>query len=656
MSTPPANGSLQPPLVPRNGQTLLVLGIARISTDHQDERSLADQEALYRSWLDERVGLLYHLEMITGRGSGECLDREEARRARAAVESGRFDLVIAEDLGRIFRRVHAQLYCELCEDYETRLIAINDQVDTAQDNWRIMAGFATMRHELYNTDTARRIRRTLRNRFQQGGVVQTVVYGYVKPPGARTDADLRKDPDAEPVYEEMFRRLEGGAGFAEIADWLNARGVRPGPQARSGRWTCALVSQLLHNPILKGLRVRNRRMSRRVNRDGRRKSVPAPPAERLERHCPHLAFVEPGRYDRLIAQLDERNGKFRRRSPGGIDPRRNVPKKRTVWPGQHLDCGVCGRPYVYGGHGQKDHLMCRGAKDYYCWNALTVDGPLAARQLIAAIRAAIASLPDFDPAVLRMVQAELREGLGARGRQRQELARQVAEVERALQNVLAAVRDAGHSPSLLEELGRLEGEKARLGRQEQEMARAPGAGVAVPTAAEVRRLADAAFETLAVTSQEFARLLRQWIGRIVVLPYRLCDGGHPVLRASFTLRLAPLLPAAPGMERLAGLLERRLVVDLFEAPQREAFRVPVMELAANGLTQREIAWELGLALPAVQRAVALGRQVEALGTADPYLPLLAPPEDYKRLRRHRHRRFHFERLTPAAPAAHPAGS
>jgi len=204
-------GSLQPPLVPRAGHMLQVVGIARISTAHQDQRSLADQEALYRRWLDQHAGLPYHLEMIAGRGSGECLDREEARQARAAVESGRVDLVIAEDLGRNFRRVHAQLFCELCEDYETRLIALNDQVDTAQDNWRIMAGFASMRHEMYNADTAKRIRRSLRNRFQQGGVVQTLVFGYAKLLGAKTDAEVCKNPDAEPIYEEMFRRLEHAA-------------------------------------------------------------------------------------------------------------------------------------------------------------------------------------------------------------------------------------------------------------------------------------------------------------------------------------------------------------------------------------------------------------------------------------------------------------
>jgi site-specific DNA recombinase len=95
---------------------------------------------------------------------------------------------------------------------------------------------------------------------------------------------------------------------------------------------------------------------------------------------------------------------------------------------------------------------------------------------------------------------------------------------------------------------------------------------------------------------------------------------------------------------LAAGLQHSLVVDLFEAPQREAYRDPVMELTATGLKQREIAWELGITLPAVQDAVALARRMEALGTTDPYLSLIAPPGDYKRLRRHKHPRYRFEPL------------
>jgi site-specific DNA recombinase len=653
MKNSSTSDSLQPRLMPRIGHILLVLGIARISTVHQDQRSLADQEALYRAWLDRHAGCPYHLVMIAGRGSGESLDREESRQARAAVESGRYDLVIAEDLGRIFRRVHAQLFCELCLDYETRLIAINDQVDTAQENWRVLAGFASMRHEMYNADTAKRIRRSLRNRFVQGGVVQAVVYGYIKPPGAKTDAELRKDPDAEPIYDEIFRKLEDGASYSEVADWLNEQSVKPGPAARTPRWTCSLVTQLLHNPILKGVRLRNKMMSKRVNQTGHHRSITAPAFERLERHCPHLAFIEPTRYDHLIALLDERNARFRRKGVQGVDTRKNTPKKRTVWPGQHLDCGVCGRPFVYGGHGQKDHLICRGAQQYRCWNAFTVDGPLAARKLMEAIHASIVALPDFDSQLIELVQEEERQHQGDKAGQQQELARQLSSTERELQNLLAAVRASGHSPILLDDLSRLEKQKTKILWEQQQLLQVSDKPLVTPSAAEIRRLAERAFAALAPTSPEFGRLLHRLIPRIIVYPFQLCDGGKVAQRAYFLLYLARLLPPGSGEEPLTRALQQALVVDLYDPPQREAYRAPVMELTANGLKQRDIAWELGITQPAVQWAVALHRRMQELQITDPYLRLEAPPENESRLCRHLHPRYRFEAL-PDRPEPPPS--
>ncbi|MFO0878156.1 MAG: recombinase family protein [Gemmataceae bacterium] len=441
----------------------------------------------------------------------------------------------------------------------------------------------------------------------------------------------------------MFCKLEGGASYSEVADWLNEKSVNPGPYARKARWDCSLVTRFVHNPILKGVRVRNRKMSKRVNQTGRRKAVDAPLGERLERHCPHLAFVDSMRYDRLIAKLDEANARFRRKGSDGVDTRKGVPKKRTVWPGQHIDCGICGRPYVYGGHGQKDHLMCRGAHEYHCWNAVTADGPLAAQKMITAIREAIGALPDFDPVLVDMVREEQRRQHGDSDRRQKELAGRLASAEREIQNVLAAIRAGGHSPALLEELTRLEGLKSQIA-WEQQQAASSATPSPVPSVGEIKSLAEQAFVNLAVTSPEFGRLLRQLIDRIVVTPHRLCDGGHPVLRARFTLRLAALLPESSGFGALDAVLERPLVVDLFSPPQREEFRHRVMERTAGGLTQREIARELGITLPAVQKAVALSRCMEALGIEDPYLPLSEPPADYHRLRRHRHRRYRFEPL------------
>jgi site-specific DNA recombinase len=635
---------LDPPLTPRRGGRLRVLAICRISTEHQDLRSLGDQEALVRRYVADHYDGPIDVQVIASRGSGEYLDRLELAEAETRVERREFDLVLAEDLARVCRRNYAVTFCEICEDCDTRLIAINDHVDTDRDEWRMNAMFTAFKHEAANKDTANRIRRTLRNRFVEGGIVQTTIYGYIKPSGTKSDADLCKDPAAEPVYDELFRRLEDGATFAEVADWLNARGIPPGPYCRSPRWDVAMVSRVVRNPILKGVRVRNKKIARRVNKTGRRRSVDAPPEERLERICPHLTFIEPQRYDRVLALLTCRNAKFKR-GKDGDDPRRGVPKKRTRWPGQHLFCGICGRLYRYGGHGQVDHLMCAGAYEYTCWNGISADGPRAARKLSEAVLDAIDTLPDSDTAFQAMVTAEVERLRGAQCGRLTELDRGLENINRQLANVRAALREAGPSKVLIDDLRQLEAEREQVRGERAELERIPRQVIAVPPPGELKRLARDAFARLADDAPEFGRLMKQLISRIVVVPHRLCDGGQPVLRARFTLDLVALVPEARGLSGLTGVLRRDLVVDLFDPPQRAAYRERVLALKAEGLTEREIATRLGITQPAVQNAMALSRDMDRLGLADPYVPLTQPPDDGGKLCRHRHPRYHFQPLT-----------
>ena len=639
--------NLQPPLLARNGLTLKVLGIARISTIHQDLLSLEDQEQLYRKWLNQNTDRPYQLSMISGRGSGEDLDRKEYLEALDAIETGAYDLVVTEDLGRISRRVHSQLFCEHCEDFETRLVAINDHIDTGKDNWRLNAGFASMRHEMYNADTAKRIRRTLRNRFEEGGILGVQVFGIIKPLGAKEDSKLSKDPDAQLIYDEMFRLLENGASYSEVADWLNDTKVELPPHARSKKWTCSLVTQLIHNPILKGLRIRNRKISKRINKTGRHKSVAAPPEELLERHCPHLAFIEPARYDLLIKKLDEKNAKYRRKGTGGIDTRKNVSKKRTIWPGQHIDCGVCGRLLVYGAHGQKNSLACSGALKYQCWNGTSINSEKAGNKIITAIEKEISSLKDFDKILLKEIAKELRNSKSTASQRQRKLQTQLDANDKQMKNIIAAIRDIGHSASLIAELKTLEATKAQLAYELSSILTTTDLIPKMPSMQEIKTMVLKNMQSLAKNSQEFGRLLRQLIDRIVVRPFQHCDGGSPVLKAYFELNLASLYPHIPGMESLSPALRKTMVVDLFDLPQREAFRKEATALIASGMNQREAAKILGITSTAVQRAQALDKKMKELGITDPYIKLNEPPPENSKIKRHKHPRYEFN------PVEHP---
>src|SRR2546421_2736236 len=96
---------IQPPLAaPKNGHCHQIIGACRVSDPgpgKQDIRSNSDQENSYRELLDRNVHQRYEMTIMAGSGSGEDLGRKEYQKLIDMVATGRYDLVICEDLGRI---------------------------------------------------------------------------------------------------------------------------------------------------------------------------------------------------------------------------------------------------------------------------------------------------------------------------------------------------------------------------------------------------------------------------------------------------------------------------------------------------------------------------------------------------------------------------
>jgi len=633
---------------PKNGRFYRVLSVHRISTEHQDIRSLDDQEQRCREWVRDNLeapsGFPAEIESIKSQGSGERLDRVELADIQDALESGEYDLVVAEDLGRICRRNAAIALCEIGEDSGTRVVAINDSLDTADEGWRLHAMFASFRHEQYNADTAKRIRRSLRNRFMQGGVVQFTVFGYVKPLQGATDAEITKDPAAEPIVQEIFRRLESGSSYSEICDWLNDNKVPLGEYARGNRWNVSTLSRWVHNPILKGQRVRNRRKSVRINKTGRRKSIKALPEELLVRDVPHLAFIEPERYDRIIREVDARNECFRRKGKDGRDNRANIPKKRTRFPGQQVACGICGHPFVWGGHGQAEHLMCKGAKDYHCWQGTTIDGDLATQMITAAVHREIESLPGFEESLVREVEREHALLVNSRRSELKEVETKLQDLDRQMERFMQLIRsgrEGSGTELLMNELDRIADAQANLTRRRDYILSRPDRTPQLPTVDEIKDRAREMVSRHADSPFEFGRVMRQLIPRIMAYPIRLCDGGKIMIRAKMDLHLVAIFPDLAEIPSIDQVLTRSITVDLFEPTQRDRFREIVVMMRQAGLKEREVAFELGITQPAVQYAMKLHRLMRSLELSEPYIPIKAPPADGTKLRRHLHPRYEF---------------
>lgn len=628
-----------PPLQPRRNGPLVVVYVCRISGLSQSELSLSDQEAMLHNLVTREYHGPLSVHVIAGRGSGEVLDRREARQLQELLDSGEIDLILTEDLGRIFRRMHAFIIAEECEDHGTRLVALNDFIDTCQNDWRLKTFFSAMRHEQYNLDTSLRIKRTQANRFLEGGILQDLIYGYIKPPGAKHDSQLQKDPAAIPIYEEWFDRLEQGASFSEIADWLNNHEIPVGPTCRTKQWTCAMVGRITRNPLLKGVRERNRHHSKRSNKTGRRKSVKSPASDLKQRHCPHLAFIEPSRYDSIITMLAARNAKYRRKLVNGCDPRANVRKKRTRWPGQHLHCQNCGGLMVYGAHGQRDRLICTNAREYRkCWMSFSVDAPKARTKLIAAISDVLKQLPGFDEDFRAKVEEQLAAATSERAGAIADADRKIAALERKIGNLTNAIAEAGSSAALVSQLTNFEAELREIeaaradARRERRLPH-------LPDRAELMSTWNATFEKVLATDEVAIRLLKNLVPRITVFPVRLRGGGTPVLRAKVSVDLTAAMPDMSDCLISMPDLQREIIVDLYDPPQTAAHHAEAFRLHEEGVRTELIAARLKITKTAVLNALNLHRQLLNLGVTDPYETLDSPPADYKKLRRYKHSRF-----------------
>lgn len=635
---------LNPPLVVRHGRILVVVIVARISTDKQDPRSLEDQIAMCRAFIADSYDGEIEFVVIQSQGSGEHLDRSELRQLEEQIESRRVDVVISEDLGRICRRKRAYDFCELCEDFDTRLIAINDRVDTAVEGWEDAAFFSTWHHERSNRDTANRIRRSLNNRFDQGGVVQFPIYGYIKPPGAKHDSELQKDTAAERITPEIMARLEHGASYAEVADWLNEIGVPPGPYCRKKKWDAAMICRFVHQPILKGVRIRNRKVSRRINKTGRHKSVKGDPKIWRYRYVPHLAYFEPAYYDHVIALLDARNQQCRRTANGRPDPRHHVPRKRTAFPGQHARCGVCGRLLYWHASKKRPYLLCKGAAEWRCWNSVYVYGADAGQRIVAAVLEGVMQLPEFDTVFGNLVRVQATELNGERAKRREAVERQLRENATSLANLTRALETGGEIQVVVNRIRELEQQQVELQYSRQRLDAEPTPEIALPASDELRRRAVAALSALAADDQETGRLLRQLLPDLHIHPYQVLDGSDIVPRAEFTLTLVPLLPPALQSVPEAEVFTRRMVVTLSEVSRFVAHHQDAADLQLQGLKQRQIGAQLGLFQSTVERALRLHRKMLEMGLAEPFVRLTELPSETNRLRRHRHPRFRFEPL------------
>ena len=463
------------------------------------------------------------------------------------------------------------------------------------------------------------------------------------------DHEVSKVPEAEAIYDQWFTMLECGSNYREVADWLNNKGVPTGDYCRTDEWTGAMVKRLTFNPILKGERRRNERVAVRVNKTGRSKTVPAPESEKLSKIVPALAFIEPDRYDRAIRMLEQRNAKYKRAESVVNDPRAGIPKRHTRFPGQHLRCGVCGRLFVYGGHGRAERLMCNGAREHKCWNAMTVSGPDVATAVAAKIRELTEELTEFDELWVSEYEAQRTALLGQQNSELAEVRKELSSETRKLENLIGGLASIGSSDAIVANIRQSEEKSGLLRDKVFELEGNQQNTPALPTLDEIRSVANDAFNDLAIDSIEFGRLMRTVVEDFFVLPYRLADGGEIQPRIVFRAALGSLIDSQPNLP----IMQYGCEIDLAKRPKRLRFLDRVVDMVADGMKHKDIAEQLGIFKTEVGYAMRLHRCMEAHGTTDPWVPVTSVDQVTNCYKRVRNPRFKFVPLPGFEVTKHP---
>lgn len=136
------------------------------------------------------------------------------------VKADRISVVIVKDMSR-FGRDYLQVgtYMKVLRKHDTRLIALNDSVDTLKGDDEFTP-FRNIMNEWYARDTSKKIRSAFQAKNLAGKhTSSSVPYGYLK-----SEQDKNQwvvDPVAAPIVQRIYRMAMEGKGPYQIANILS---------------------------------------------------------------------------------------------------------------------------------------------------------------------------------------------------------------------------------------------------------------------------------------------------------------------------------------------------------------------------------------------------------------------------------------------------
>lgn len=240
----------------------------RLSRDDEqvgESNSIQNQKRILEDYAEQQ-GFANYVHFTDDGISGTRFDRPGFQKMIDEVKADRISVVIVKDMSR-FGRDYLQVgtYMEVLRKHDTRLIALNDSVDTLKGDDEFTP-FRNIMNEWYARDTSKKIRSAFQAKNLAGKhTSSSVPYGYLK-----SEQDKNQwvvDPVAAPIVQRIYRMAMEGKGPYQIANILSNEHIeipayyhqKPGiglwktREIKSPyRWGSSTIVHILTNPSYLG--------------------------------------------------------------------------------------------------------------------------------------------------------------------------------------------------------------------------------------------------------------------------------------------------------------------------------------------------------------------------------------------------------------------
>ncbi len=236
----------QPTIVKNDKITALYCRLSRDDELQGDSNSIINQKAILQKYADDN-GFGNTMFFVDDGYSGTNFDRPDWERLIAFAEDGKIGTVVVKDMSRLGRDyLKVGYYTEVFfPGLDIRFIAINNGVDSANQQDSDFTPFLNIINEWYAKDTSKKIRAVFKAKGQSGKPLCTnPPYGYVKDPEDKSRWII--DPEAAEVVREIFSLCVKGYGPTQIAKELTRRQIE-NPVAHARKQGLTLPAKALND-------------------------------------------------------------------------------------------------------------------------------------------------------------------------------------------------------------------------------------------------------------------------------------------------------------------------------------------------------------------------------------------------------------------------